>query len=200
MKKLIFTLVLAAVAGAASAQFNQGRMLVGGDFSFSSQTEKSKSGGTTVTFGKTTSIELGPKVGYFLIDNLAVGAALDVSLTKFKPEDADNDSENTFTTFGIAPFVRYYLSQGIFFQGQFGVGSGKNKSTLGSVSNESKFGVTNLNVGAGYAYFLNDNVAIEPMIGYGSTTLNYKDSNPEFKDLRSGLFLQVSIQAYLGSK
>jgi outer membrane protein len=200
MKKIIFTILLATVVGVASAQFSQGRMLVGGDFSFSSNTEKAKGGGTTVTLGKTTTFELGPQFGYFIIDNLAIGAALDVSLTMEKPEDADNEPEITTTVFALSPFVRYYLDQGIFFQGEFNLGSGKTKQSLGSISQETKFGLTGLGLGVGYAYFLNDNVAVEPLIGYQTLTTTNKESDPESKFIDGGLFLRVGFQIYLGSK
>jgi outer membrane protein W len=199
MKKVLFTVAMALAASAVFAQFNQGRMLAGGDFQFSSNTEKGKSGSTEVTIGKTTSFSLGPQFGYFLIDNLAVGASLSVTTSKFKPED-DNDPENSGSELLLAPFVRYYLSQGIFFQGQFGIGSSKEEFSSGNVTVETKYGLSSIGIGAGYAYFLNDHVAIEPLIGYSSVSRKEKDSDPEVKEISSGLFLRVGFQVYLGNK
>ncbi len=199
MKKTFFTLLVMMMAFGAFAQYQQGRMLVGGTVGFSTTKDKSKAGGTTVTHGTNTDFSIAPQFGYFVIDNLAVGGNLDISLSKYNPEN-DNDTESTTTSLAIAPFVRYYLPQNIFFHGQFGVGTGKYKETEGNVSQEQKFSTSQWQLAVGYAAFLTDNVAVEPMIGYGSTTRKYKDTNPEFKDLTPGLFIKVGFQIYLGKK
>jgi outer membrane protein len=197
MKKIITSILTCFIISGAYAQFEQGTMLIGGDFQLSSITDKNKSGNTTVTNGKTTTFSLAPQFGYFVIDNLAVGGNLDLTLSKFKSDD-DNGVTSTTTQITIGPFARYYFEPGIFVQGALGVGSAKGKSTIGSVSNESTFGVTNYSLAAGYAYFLNDHVAVEPMVGYLSTIYTEKDSDPKQKDINSGLFLSVGFQIYLG--
>lgn len=199
MKKAIFTLaVILAGITSSFAQFEQGRMLVGGTVGFSSTTSKSESGSNSITWGNTTEISLAPQFGYFVIDNLAIGAGLDVSLSSFKPDDDDNDSEYSATGVQFQPFVRYYLPAKVFFQGNFGLGSAKYEETYLGDTDEEKYGLSSWSLAAGYAIMLNDNVAIEPMLGYGSTTTKYKDSDPEEKDIDSGLFIRVGIQVYLG--
>lgn len=180
----------------AFAQFNQGRMLVGGSFDFSATTNKSKANGRTDTNSKSTSLSFGPQIGYFVIDNLAVGAGLDISLSKWKQEGSSYES--TYTAFVLQPMVRYYLPQGIFFQGQFGIGAGKEKDNYSGTVDEEKFNITTWGLAVGYALFLNDNVAVEPQIGYGSAGRKYKDN--DVKEIDNGLFISVGIQAYLGNK
>lgn len=196
MKKItILAIAMCATIG-AYAQFNQGRMLVGGSLAFQSVTNKSKFNGQSTTEGKNTDFSIAPQFGYFVIDNLAVGATLDFGLSKWK--DDDGDYKSTATSFEFQPTVRYYLPVGVFFQGQFGVGGGKYKEEDDGDSDEEKFNRTSFAGAVGYAFFLNDNIAIEPMIGYGSTIDNYKDL--DYKDINNGLFLRIGVQAYLGNR
>ncbi len=201
MKKMILVLLLAVAATGAFAQFNKGRMLVGGAVGFQTYTEKTKSGSTTTTEGRSTSISLTPQFGYFVIDNLAVGAGLDVSLSKFKP-DSDNDFESSSSSFAFQPFVRYYIKPGIFFQGAVGFGSGSDKQSYQGNSDKDKFGLFNWALSGGYALFLNDYVAVEPMVGFGMSTTKYKEDTDqaEYKAINSGLFLRVAFQIYLGDR
>ena len=193
MKKItLFVISICATFGAYS-QYNQGRMLVGGSLSFSTVTDKTKDSGTTTTLGKSTDFSLAPQFGYFVIDNLAVGAGLDIGLGKWKDE-FDSDDNWNYSSIELIPFVRYYLKQNIFFQGMIGVGSQKNKYGSANTT-EYKDAIFSWSLAAGYAYFLTDNVAVEPIIGYGSTSWADKDS--DVKDIDLGLFLRVGFQIYL---
>lgn len=201
MKKIILVSMMTFAATGMFAQFNQGRMLVGGSAGIETSTEKDKTGSTTTTNGKWTSISLAPQFGYFVIDNLALGAVLDNSISKYNPE-SDNSSDLTLIDFSFQPFIRYYLNPGIFFQGAVGIGTGKSKVSEDGQSQERTYGTSSWSLAAGYAIFLNDNVAIEPMLGYGSDVSKYASTDfaPESKDISSGLFLRVGFQIYLGSK
>jgi hypothetical protein len=170
-------------------------MLVGGSLGFSTQTEKTKYDGNTQTDGKWTSFSLEPQFGYFVITNLAVGASLDLGLSKWKDE-ADGDDDYSVTSIEFTPTVRYYLLQNIFFQGQVGIGTAKYKYGSGNID-EDKYSTLSFALAAGYAYFLSDNVVIEPMIGYGSNRETKKDT--DVKNINNGLFLRVGLQVYLGN-
>jgi outer membrane protein len=195
MKKITILIIAMCAAVGSYAQFNQGRMLVGGSLAFQSVTNKYKFDGNTTTNGKATDFSIAPQFGYFVIDNLAVGATLDFTLSKWK--DDDGEYESTSTVLEFTPTVRYYLPMGVFFQGQFGIGPGKYKEDDNGID-EEKFTRTSVAGAVGYAFFLNDNVAIEPMIGYGVSTDKYKDD--DLKDVDNGLFIRVGVQAYLGNK
>ncbi|HEX6226912.1 MAG TPA: autotransporter outer membrane beta-barrel domain-containing protein [Chryseolinea sp.] len=193
--KRITLFVIAMVASlGAFAQFNKGRMLVGGSAEFRTMSDKDKTGGTTTTNGNRTTLSISPSFGYFIIDQLAVGAAVDMSLSKWNAKDAFDDDNNT-TSIQFQPFVRYYLPMGIFFQGKFGVGTAK---TTYDDRGDSKYNTSSLALSAGYAIFLSDNVAIEPELGY--RTSKFKNTDSDTKNLNSGLFLRVGFQIYLGNR
>lgn len=199
MKKLVIVLALALISSGAFAQFNKGRYLVGGSLGFQAYSNKAKAASTTTTSSHSTDFSLAPSAGYFIIDNLAVGASLNLGAGSDKGTGT-NPGKSTSTSIGLSPFVRYYLSQGIFFQGQIGVGSEKTKDTPSgsSTSTTTKYNTSNWSLAAGYAYFLNDYVAVEPLIGYGANA--QKVSNPDVKYSQPGFFLRVGFQVYLGAR
>jgi outer membrane protein len=196
MKKTIFTLLVTLASFGAFAQFEQGTMLVGGEFGVGFSTSKTKFDGRTDTNGKSTDFTLNPNFGYFIIDNLAVGAELGVMLNSYKPENTDGKSTETALTFG--PFVRYYFPVKIFLQGSAGIGTSKTKDDYNGDVDEDKFSIFGSSLGAGYAIMLNDNVALEPMVGYESIAYKNKTSGePAYKNVNSGLFLRLGFQIYL---
>lgn len=199
MKKIVTIFALALICSGAYAQFNQGRILAGGAIGFSATTTKAKSNSATNTLYHNTSFTVMPNVGYFVIDKLAVGAGLGLGVHSQKG-DGNSNYKSTNTSFALTPFARYYLDPGIFFQAQVGFGSESDKTKLdgSNTTTTTKYGVFDWAVAAGYAYFLNDNVAIEPMIGFKSHSLNDKDA--DVKAIESGLFINIGFQVYLGAR
>jgi hypothetical protein len=107
-------------------------------------------------------LQLSPNAAYYIIDNLGVGG--EVSLT----------AADGYTSFGIGPFVRYYLNMGVFGQ------AGLQYINSGDYGSSTRFGF-----GAGYSLFLNDAVAIEPIASVG------------FGDGGVSFGIRVGVQAYL---
>jgi len=196
MKRLFITSIIVLSCVSAFAQFEKGRILAGGSVSFSATTNKTKTDNATTTNDKTTSFDFGPRAGYFFIDNLAAGLGLDFSTTSWKDDGSDN--KETRNEFVISPFVRYYLQPGIFFQGTYGIGPGNYKEKTGSTTTSTKYTASNWSLGAGYAYFLNSNVAVEPFIGYGARSQKVKD--PDYKNVDSSFFINIGFQIYLDRK
>lgn len=85
-------------------------------------------------------LNLSPKVGFFLIDNLAVGAQVFGEIRK----RAGEHGVNSQLLFG--PFGRYYFHN-LFLE-----------ANIGSYDKDVFAGL-----GLGYAFFVNNNVAIEPI-------------------------------------
>jgi outer membrane protein len=195
MKKIIFFGVVMALCSSVFAQFNQGRMLVGGSAEFRTMSDKDKSGATTTTNGNRTTMSVSPSFGYFVIDQLAVGASVDMAVTKWNDKSGFDD-DNTTTTVQFQPFVRYYLPMGIFFQGKFGLGTAK--TTYEDNTADNKYNTSSLALSAGYAIFLSDNVALEPELGY--RTSKFKNTDSDTKNINSGIFLRIGFQIYLGNK
>lgn len=134
MKKVLFTLALAAFAFAANAQFVLGGSLgfqtTGGSYSYVGDgsaanpdwTVPAPSGGLV----KTTDFSIAPKIGYQLNDKMQVGAALGFSTyvqkdynPSYSPlsfttlyrtyEDFEGWEETTSNYFFFAPYFRYNI-------------------------------------------------------------------------------------------
>jgi outer membrane protein len=195
MKKVTLLVVALFASLGAFAQFNKGRMIVGGTAEFSTNTNKNRSGGTTVTNGTTTSLSISPNFGYFVIDNLAVGASLGLSLSKWNSKGSNGTDSNT-TSINFGPFARYYLPFGLFFQGKFNLGT--RKTTYDELFDDNKYNTSSFALSAGYPIFLSDNVALEPEVGYRTSRFKASDSNA--KDIDSGIFMRIGFQIYLGKK
>ena len=190
MKKLFIAILMLITSATTHAQFNKGRKLIGGQVSFSTSPDSDY---------KSTYFELTPQFGYFIANNLAVGAGVNY----YRQNNSDSYLS---TSLQIEPFVRYYFKPGIFVQGSYGLGPGKVRTNFptntGQSTSERLYNVSSWVGSVGYALFLNDHVAIEPLLGYKWRTVNYKatDSNPSEKNTNSSLYFQVGLQVYLGKR
>lgn len=119
-KKTIMMAVLCAVASTASAQLEKGKILMGGSAGFGIRENPGSS-----SFSKSRYHNISPMVGYFVSDNLVVGAAFNYGFSKEKSYETKN------TNYGISPFARYYLniSPSFKFFGELRAGIGKEKYT-----------------------------------------------------------------------
>lgn len=179
MKKLIFSLCMLTglmAATTADAQLQKGTFLVGGQLA-------------NLNFGlgssNSVSLSITPKVGYFIENNLAIGAEVPLGFKAVKGFDP-------IYNYGVGAFGRYYfapkeynidnvLNKGRFF-GEVGAGiAGKTGVDVGF----------NINIGAGYAYFITPNVALETMVRYQGT---YGTGSS------SGLDINLGFQIHLPSK
>ncbi len=191
MKKLSLTFLLALISLAGFSQFSKGTWLVGGSISADFQSDKNKNGNTTTVLDHYNQFTFNPQAGYFVIDNLAVGAGVLMSSSTTK--SASSNDKTTTHDVSLSPFLRYYYK---YFYGQASVhvGSGSNKVVNDAGSNETTYNTSGWSVAAGYALMLNESVAVEPQIGYQSNGAKYSSTD---KDVTSGLFINIGFQIYL---
>ena len=117
-----------------------------------------------------TTIDVSPNLGYFIADDLAIGLALTLNSTSIEDESS--------TLFGLGPFVRFYFADAIFAQAGVNLGLG-----------DAEF--TEFNVGVGYSWFVDNSVAIEPMLFYRSVGVD----DP---GVDSSIFgLSIGVQAFI---
>lgn len=180
MKKILLVWLISGISTAGFSQFiKQGSIIGGGSFQFS--TEKVKD-----SEFKGSSFSLMPWAGYLVIDNLVVGADLLVSTSTAESGAPSNfNTKDNSILFG--PLVRYYLDQGLFFHGQFNVGSSKSTFESTGFTSTDEFGLSQYRLGVGYAARISDTVLFEPMIGYYSQT--QKDKSDDSKSTIGGLFI-----------
>ncbi len=155
MKKILSIAIATLVAGTSFAQTSKGNWMVGGSAGFNS--EKTGSGPSSST------IELAPNAGYFVSNNIAVGASVDLMSV----------SNSGGSSFNFGPMVRYYFVEmgknaKLFANANIGFGSVKPAGATSSTSS------TAWGIKAGPAFFLTKNVALEATLGYSS--MKWKDA------------------------
>jgi hypothetical protein len=166
-------------------QIGKGTKMIGGSVGIEFETDKTKTNSVTRVDSRSSSLVIAPQVGYFL------GLGLRTSATKY----LDDDTKTTSTSVTLEPFIRYYLPQKIYFEAKFDVGAGNNKYKTDDTTDTDKYSIAGWSLLAGYAYFLNDNVALEPQIGYESLAFKNKGTSTRYVD--GGLFLRLGLQVYL---
>ena len=127
---------------------------------------------------RVTTINIQPKFGYFITNNFALGLDFSLGSSTSKPKSG---GKTTFTSFGVGPFVRYYISGSKvmpFFEinSQFGSLS-SNYEYLGSSSSSSS-SMRSIGGGAGLAVKLGEKVTFDMMAVYNSLSEKAKEDNP----------------------
>lgn len=183
MRKLMthagVTLLLALASVRSNAQLESGNYLIGSDIA-DLQLGLDKGGNF--------SFRVDPKVAWFVIDNLALGAYLAFGLSTATGADTD-------ISYGIGALGRYYFSREevslirqtrFFIEGNVGI-EGDNPA-VGDNTNGLGIGV-----GPGLTFFLSPNVGLEGLlkyngiIGFGSAVTS------------NNLNLSIGFQIYLPS-
>ena len=196
MKSLKTSILVIAIALLSSISYSQegfqaktkGSYFANGSIFLDSRTDK-------INDDKSTSFTtaIGPKVGYFVMDNLAVGLELNIQTSKSTIDNDFGDTEVTSNAFAALVFGRYYLDNNLFGEAAVGIGSQKVETGILGDQKSSVFG---FRIGAGYAFFLGDHVAIEPSINYRWEDINPDGAPSDYKETISSIFLGIGISAF----
>ena len=171
MKKIILVLMLCMSLGISFAQTDKGDWMVGGMIDLN-------------TGKNSTHIGFTPNAGTFLFQNFAVGGNILLDYLK--------SGDTRVTEFGLGPFARYYFTQHKarpLVHANVNYLSSKVKAPGFTSTNTG----TNLFLGGGIAYFINQNVSLEGLLGY---------SNTKYKDFEGsgGLNISIGFQVYLSKR
>lgn len=178
------------VATASQAQFiKQGTILGGGALSFTSVKDKNSD-------NHLTDFSLMPWAGYLVIDNLAIGGMIDANVQSSKSGSGATEYKQSQSTTTFGPVVQYYLDNGLFVHGQFGIGGGKSKSTSAGTTITQKQSASNWRLGLGYAIRITDTVLLQPIVGYGSQSYKPKGGT---KETYNGFFLVGAFTVFFHS-
>ena len=177
----IITAIILLISISTTAQITKGNWMVGGTASFTSSSYESTTNNNNTSSGKGIGIILSPTFGYFIIDKLALGISPTFGYTK---TDGGNDS----TSYGIGPFIRYYLLK-----------PEKRINVLTNVSyyygtNNANTTSDNLNFKAGPVIFLNSSVALELTLNYNIGQFKSDSSVSTFKSFNFGLGFQIHLE------
>lgn len=170
MKKILFSCCALLLAFAAQSQTEKGDWLVGGSMTISTPSNNS-------------SFTLQPNGGYFLARGLAVGANLALNFSSTGGQKTNSES--------AGPFARYYFNlRSPEFKPLIHaeVNWGNSVTKYNDTKSSNTFG--NFFLGAGGAFFINSNVAIEGVAGYSHSKLQGSDAS-------NGFLFRLGFQVHL---
>lgn len=158
---------------------------------------------------KITAFEVTPALGYFIIDNVAVGLFAEVGYMKSDQaadEDVGIDKDvwsETSTIFG--PFAQIFFGEGEvrpFIEGAVGFGTLKYKDESGgsdkSQSLESTTKIFGWEAGVGVSVFASESVSFEFGVGYGSEKgTNEVEDMGDIITTGSGVGVNIGISIFL---
>lgn len=181
MKNLL--LLMATIAsGSVFAQTESGKFMVNGatSLNFAFTNVKNVYDGNTVTESKKNSFTFTPTVGYFVINNLAVG--IKGSFSYMTPGRRGDGGKAISTMFQLMPVASYYIpvSGKLRPFAQLGIGlASKSNKTVPKEGETLKSGEKGLCfvLGGGVSYFMVDNVAFSFGLSYSMINLTSNDDN-----------------------
>jgi hypothetical protein len=187
MKKqlLILALLLGVYAGAL-AQTEKGNLMAGGSGYFRVQRNPFHSVYSNVDYVA----ELSPRVGYFVHDNISMGAILPLAYNK-----TAGGPVNAFGV-GINPFARAYIgSRAIrpLLEARTGYNLSNSRFSYYAGETTRKLYYANLGLGTGLVWFINKNIGLELLAGYD--WLPGMGVRPV--TLRDGYSVNLGIQTYI---
>jgi len=181
MKKK-FTLAILAVCSvffSATAQIQQGNLMVGADIADLS---------LGLNEGSSFDFRLNPKAAFFVRSGIAIGAYLTFGLL--------SDDDGTDIDYGIGALGRYYIhdpntevinNSRFFAEATVGIegnnpSSGENTNGLG------------LSIGPGWTYFVTPNIGVEALLKYRGI-IGFRE-----RATTSNLNLEIGFQIYLSKE
>lgn len=202
---LLILLLALFFINSSNAQTRGGSLMLGNGFDFFSGAEKTKivykDSTATGDGDKVSTLVLNPVIGYFFIDNLAVGLNVDIMSSSSKDEDGDKFG---FSSFLFGPFVRVYWDMrdfALFGGGNFGFGAFNTKVKTGSTKTTASTNMYGFAIGPGFVIFPNNYVGIEGTLRYSSTTTTDKiDIGTETINVKAttgGVNFLIAILIYL---
>lgn len=143
---------------------------------------------------KSNSFNISPRVGYFLMDNIAVGAALGYESGKTKSPGEPDFKQNEFS---IGVFGRYYVTPATGFSlfGQLGldyIHATSEWDVPGAPKNSSN--AFQIGLAPGVNYFVSSNFALEATFGILSFRTDSPDEGDNTDNFNLGLnFTNINL-------
>ncbi len=200
-KLILLSILITIFTFAVSAQTEKGSISISGRSSFEGAYFSNRIKGANINISDRYamsvdgySITITPSIGYFVIDNLSVGAQSSFSIT-------DGDYQSKTSQFVLMPTVAYYFPTKGPVKPFVAIGAGYTNISMelslqGSNVDNMSFGGFAFAGGAGAAFFVRNNISIDLMLEYAEVSAKYsKDSS--YKYSTKGLGGSIGFSLYL---
>jgi hypothetical protein len=170
-EKMLFLIVFSvALTPIVQGQFtDQGRFIIGSAVGFSSNKSTTSLPGQStgnIVEPQNTQWNVSPSIGYFLLNNLALGIGLDYTSSS-ETRAGEEKTKDSDLLFG--PFARLYFPFGdkaFFLQSNFGFGNSSDNFNDGTKVQNINTNILAIGVGPGFTIFSNDAIGIEALVKY----------------------------------
>ena len=182
--KLLLVTFLVTSAFTTSAQITKRNWMLGGDIAIEYGETKHNDTGQK---GDRTDLRLNPKIGYFIVDKLALGANMSFHYNSWHFKNQPN---NKYTESHFGPFVRYYLLEvenplNIFLESSYQI----------HLNDIYDVDVKTFNTSLGTGYFLTNSVSLEAILRYSHIETSYGNSSGINYDNITALFgFQIHLE------
>lgn len=181
---LLFVVILmvGVTTGFSQRMIAEGSIIGSGSGSLHSGKLKQESAGLSYD-DKFLELSLMAWGGYYIKDNLGVGAGMSINSSS----EGSGDTKYGQTHIFFGPTVRYYFAEGPFVEGFYGFGSGTDVAS----TTKTKYNASNWYGVVGYSVRISDTVLFDPQVGYRTMTFKAKDTDNKY--INSGLFIQLGF-------
>ncbi|MBL7784025.1 MAG: outer membrane beta-barrel protein [Saprospiraceae bacterium] len=164
----MFSLMAFAVQWSAFSQvFNQGNFLIGSNVGFSTADSKVTSGGQSNEGLSSNQINIAPSIGYFLLNNFALGVGADFTLHSITEPNGDKTDDSDLL---FGPFARLYFpaseSVAFFAVANVGFGNSADNQTVSGVQQSIETNIIALGAGPGLTVYTRGGFGIEAILKY----------------------------------
>jgi outer membrane protein len=156
------------------------QVFVGGNVRFNTSGHKSDNGASTTSKGSGYNLDIMPNAGKFLSEKLAIGIALNLSLSG-NTSGVTTETILKSSSIGVTPFLRYYGLKwnklSLYGQASTGFSLSNSTSKTGGVSNDGPK-TTRLFIffDPGISYDVSEKLALEASLNFLSLGYNYNIS------------------------
>jgi hypothetical protein len=148
-------------------------------------------------------INFAPKVGYFIVDNFALGIGLDYTFSTVREPNTDrtNDSDLLF-----GPYARYYLPVGndmsFFFEADFGFGTSSDQQYIGGDKQSINTNIFAVGAGPGFTILSTADIGIEALLKYNFARGQFETESAGItattKTITNQFDFAIGIEFYFG--
>lgn len=184
-KLLFFSMLL--IITISNAQITEGNWMVGGNGSFSSKENYNNNNKSDK--GQVNELDISANLGYFFIDNLAIGTRIGYS--NYIIPNSDGSGDRYWLNYGV--FSRYYFLKpekimNIFIDGSYFLGQNSFGSGFDSFKNE----INGYSFTAGPVVYFNSSVSMELALKYSSTKFSINNSTEN--NFQVGIGFQIYLE------
>lgn len=186
----------------------KGNILLGGNIGANYTSSKMESINYTNSI-TTYLLSFSPNIGYFFIDNLAIGITTSLEYNWSKSNYYTTGFSNPFWqtskgdayTIGIGPYAKYYFQNGFFTSIEalylYKYLEDKQTQLENNITADNNQSTYEISPSFGYAFFLSQKVSLETSIKYqyDITDYNFEAGNAKLKN--NGIYLNIGFQIFL---